>query len=573
MSELFPADPRRGLGPAAVDLADALSTNRIGRRDFLHRGAILGLSATALAALLQACASDESSEPGVGDSASADDAGDPTSASAAGRIAVGVRRGDANSGLDPVNMTEIGTYALVAQSFEYLVGVAADGAVAPTALATSWSPNEDGSVWTFVLREGPTWSTGMPLTSSDVAATMDRVVLAGNAGFDGVVGEGSVSTPDERTAVFALAEPNGNFPALLSPDNPQTLITPVDYRSGTTLDGRVEGTGPWILESFNAPEFVATYRPNPTWWGGNVKSSGIELRGFGDESDALAALESGEIDAVQRVITSSGRSLLGQPAFEMARIASSAHRQFWFNTRRGLFADHRLRSAIAWAVDRRGEVDDSNVGCGVVANDHPIHPDLGSVPFFDPNAVDQRLRDIERSRAFLLDADRTELSAVLHTNETPDSMAAAELLRSSVAAAGITLSIASESDETFYGETWCPPTESEPYCRDSADFGIIENSHRSLPDVALGRTLGSGGVWNASNYRNAEFDRLFRQYRRSIDIDGQRSAIGEIQRIVWTDVPFVITCFDDVVAGSNGSVSGVEVLPSGQVVLVDAARS
>ena len=164
MSGSIPADPRRGLGPAAVDLADALSTNRIGRRDFLHRGAMLGLSATALAALLQACASDESREPGVGGSASVDDAGDPARASSAGRIVVGVRRGDANSGLDPVNMTEIGTYAVVAQSFEYLVGVSSDGAVAPTALAASWSPNEDGSVWTFVLRDGPTWSTGMPLT-------------------------------------------------------------------------------------------------------------------------------------------------------------------------------------------------------------------------------------------------------------------------------------------------------------------------------------------------------------------------------------------------------------------------
>jgi hypothetical protein len=217
MSGISPIDPRRGLGPAAVDLADALSANRIDRRDFLRRGAMLGLSATALAAVLQACASDEGSEPGVDGGARTDDVGNPTPPSTPDRIVVGIRQGDANSGLDPVNMTEIGTYAVVAQSFEYLVGVAADGAVAPMALATSWSPNEDGSVWTFVLREGPTWSNGMPLTSSDVAATMDRVVTAGNPGFDGVVGEESVSTPDERTAVFTLVEPNGNFPTLLRP--------------------------------------------------------------------------------------------------------------------------------------------------------------------------------------------------------------------------------------------------------------------------------------------------------------------------------------------------------------------
>ena len=275
---------------------------------------------------------------------------------------------------------------------------------------------------------------------------------------------------------------------------------------------------------------------------------------------------------MQRVVTAAGRSLLGQSGFEMARVASSAHRQFWFNTRRGTFADHRLRSAIAWAADRSGAVDDVNLGCGVIANDHPVHSDLGSVPFYDPDAVDQRERDIERARAFLLDADRAELTAVLHTSEAPDSVAAAELLRSSVAPAGIVLTIMSEPDDSFYRDTWCPRADVGPDCHESADFGIIENEHRSLPDVVLGRTLGSSGVWNASNYRNPEFDRLFRQYRRSIDVDGQRAAIGEIQRMVWSDLPFVIPCFDDIVAGSRSSVSGVEILPSGQVVLVDAVQ-
>jgi hypothetical protein len=269
---------------------------------------------------------------------------------------------------------------------------------------------------------------------------------------------------------------------------------PIGYRSGTTLDDQVEGTGPWILDSFDAPDVVATSRANPAWWGGSVKRSGIEFGGFGTESGALAALKSGEIDALQRVATASGRSLLGEAGFQMARIASSSHRQFWFNTRRGLFADRRLRSAIAWAVDRNGAIDDLNQGFGVIANDHPIHSDLGSVPFLDPNAVDQRARDIERSCAFLLDAGRRELSAVLHTNETPDAMAAAELVRSSVSPAGITVAVVSEPDEALNRETWCSLAESEPHCSESADFGIIENAHRLLPDVLLGRTWFEWGV-------------------------------------------------------------------------------
>ena len=51
--------------------------------------------------------------------------------------------GDANSGLDPLNMLDLGTYSVLSQSFEYLVGLGDDGDIGPTALATEWTPNDD----------------------------------------------------------------------------------------------------------------------------------------------------------------------------------------------------------------------------------------------------------------------------------------------------------------------------------------------------------------------------------------------------------------------------------------------
>lgn len=535
------------------------------------------MSASTLGTILQACSSDDgegsrgsdSPEPGA---PAANDGDAVDGGAGSNRIVVGVRQGDANSGLDPVNMTEIGTYAVVAQSFEYLVGRAGDGAVEPTALATAWSPNDDGSVWTFTLREGPTWADGSPLRAADVAATIDRLVAVHNAGVAGVLAEGSVEAPNDSTVVFRLSEPFGNFPSLLSPDNPPAVITPADYRSGTTLDSRADGTGPWRLESFDAPTFVAVFRRNPAWWGGRVQVDTVELRGFGDESEAIAALEADEIDAIQRVATTAGRALLEQPGFTMIRERSSAHHQLWFNTRRGTFSDPRLRLAIAWALDRNRGIDDADVGCGLVANDHPIHSDLGSMPFYDPSAVVQRRSDPDRSRALLAAAGGAELRVVLNASERSRAVALAESVRTDAAAVGIEVDVVTEPTDTFYRETWCSTVESGPPCRDSADFGIIDYEHHALPDVVLGRALATGGDWNASNYENSAFDRLLRDYRRSIDLDGQRAAIGGIQRLVWGDVPIVIPCFEDVVAGHTTSVSGMRTYPSGQVVLTGARR-
>ena len=39
-------------------------------------------------------------------------------------------------------------------------------------LALSWSPNSDGTVWTFKLRPGVTFHNGQPMTADDVVYTL-----------------------------------------------------------------------------------------------------------------------------------------------------------------------------------------------------------------------------------------------------------------------------------------------------------------------------------------------------------------------------------------------------------------
>ncbi len=56
-------------------------------------------------------------------------------------------------------MQDLGTYGVIAQCFEFLATLGDDGDIAP-GLAESWEPNEDGSVWTFSLRQGVTWQAG-----------------------------------------------------------------------------------------------------------------------------------------------------------------------------------------------------------------------------------------------------------------------------------------------------------------------------------------------------------------------------------------------------------------------------
>ncbi len=581
---------RRSVGPVEVDLIEAFAQGRIKRRDFVKRGAIVGLSVPFMGAIIAACGDDDDDggEASSGTQASSDTAAgsaapsDTTAGSAApgasgGNLIVAVQQGDSSTGLDPVNMLDLGTYNVVSQSFEYLVGLDTDGNIGPTALATKWTPNETGDVWTFDLRPGVMWQSGSEFTSADVAATMDRLIEVGNAGLDGVIEVGAVDSSDPTKAVFTLVEPNGNFPVLVSLFNAQALITPVDYESGTTLDAQPDGTGAWILESFDASTFSTRFRRNPDWWGGQTPLDTTELRGFADLGTAVTAMQSRDIDVIQQFTVIGGEGLLDDSNFTVLTPPAATHRQVWFNLAQPQFADKLVRQALAWSLDRQQMVDTLFAGRAEIANDYPV---LSSLPFYDPDAAEQRARDIEMARSLMSEAGVDSLSVELQTGDLQEIPDLAALIQQNAAEAGIDITVNTQSNSTFYEAAWCPQLygveSSDPStlpCESSATFGIVDYGHRPVPDIYLGSALSSGGVWNSSNYANPDFDQALSEYRQSVDVDGQREAMGRMQAILWEDVPAVYPYFYNYLSGHDNSVAGVEATALGHTILSAATKS
>ncbi|MEM9035847.1 MAG: ABC transporter substrate-binding protein [Actinomycetota bacterium] len=557
---------RRRANPVERDLIEAHARGAVNRRDFIKRGTVIGLSVPAMTAVLAACGDSDDSTPSTTTGGAEAGGG----AAAGGSLIVANQFGDANSGLDPVNMLDLGTYNVISQSFEYLVGLGSDGNIDATALATSWEPNEDGSQWSFTLREGVMWQDGTPLTSADVAATMDRLAAANNAALGGVIGEGSVDASDPAVAVFTLLEPNGNFPVLVSIFNPQSVITPADYSSGTTLDERPAGTGAWILSDFNAAEFVARFERNPNWWGGETPLDAIELRGFSDIGTAVTAMQSRQIDVIQNFSVIGGEGLLDDANFTVLTPPSSNHRQVWFHVSNGQFTDKLVRQAMAWTFDRQQMVDVLFSGRAEIANDHPV---LSSLPFFDAEAVPQRSRDIDQARALLAEAGVEGLSATLQCGDLGEVPDLAGIIQQNAAEAGFDLQVNVQSNSTFYGDSWCPGGTDEQPCADADEFGIVDYGHRPIPDVFFSSALASGGVWNSSNFANSDFDTQLTNYRAAIDVDGQKTAISEIQKILWDEVPASYPYFFNFLAGHDASVSGVQATSLGHVVLSGASKS
>ena len=85
--------------------------------------------------------------------------------------------------------------------------------------------------------------------------------------------------------------------------------------------------------------------------------------------------------------------------------------------------------------------------------------------------------------------------------------------------------------------------------------------------------LATGGVWNSSNYASEEFDTQLSNYRTSIDVEGQKTAVGEIQKILWNDVPACYPYFYNYLSGHDSSVQGMEATALGHVILSGASRA
>src|SRR5688572_22290106 len=136
----------------AESLKRAFEAGHIDRRQFLRWSSILGLSFHLPVA---ARAQEASPEPVSGGTV---------------RFAA-----DPPATIEPHQLNDDPGIGIVHQVCEMLIDADREGVLQPR-LATSWEPNEDGTVWTVQLREGVTFHDGRPMTSADVVATFQRLV-------------------------------------------------------------------------------------------------------------------------------------------------------------------------------------------------------------------------------------------------------------------------------------------------------------------------------------------------------------------------------------------------------------
>ena len=145
--------------------------------------------------------------------------------------------------LDPIDDHEELGLRVEDLIFRPLVGMDKERRFVP-ALAASWAASSDGLVYDFRLDPKAQWEDGSPVTSDDVAFTIDRVrdpkVPAVNwkPGFEDVA---SVETPDTGTVIVRFRKPYARAAARIH--DPDRLRGRLRARP-SEVDRKPVGTGP-----------------------------------------------------------------------------------------------------------------------------------------------------------------------------------------------------------------------------------------------------------------------------------------------------------------------------------------
>jgi peptide/nickel transport system substrate-binding protein len=548
---------RRRSSEAENHLIDELRVGKIGRREFIRRGTVVGMSVPLLGFIASACGVTREDLEKV-------DPPQTAKPQPGGTIRGGVQR--PAGALDPVTVNDQGGLAILGQSGEYLVWSDRELKAVPR-LAESWAPSEGGQVWRFKLRQGVTFHDGAPLTAEDVAATFNRLAdpdVGSNAlsVFAGVLSKGNAKAADATTVEFQLDAPNGNFPFLVSSDNYNAIIVPASYEGD--WDKSFIGTGPWKLEEYR-PGSGVSYVRNEEYWDPERRTVAdrADFRFYSDEQASVFGLLGNEVDVLLQFSVSGGKALLTDPDVRTIELKASAHRQIHLRNDVEPFKDKRVRQAMALLVDRRALVDGLLDTKSDIGNDSPF------APVFPSTAdVAQRQRDVRKAKELLAAAGMEDgFTVQLNTWDGFEMPDLAQLLQQNVREAGIKMTLKITDAGTYYGEA---TFGNSPWL--DSTMGITEYGHRGVPNVLLGAPLLSKGTWNGAHFKNERYDALVKDYTAAVDLDVQRDTAKQIQELLLDESPILFTYFYYYLTGAKNDVADVEVTAMGHIDLSRTGR-
>lgn len=500
-------------------LEHLLAHGKISRRCFLTRVSALGFSAALSHSFFTVPA--QANKPPKG-----------------GRFRLGLGGGSTSDSLNPATMTDAMTYNINWQIRNCLTEVNNKGNIIPE-LAKNWESSVDAKNWIFKLRRGVEFHNGKTLDANDVVFSINHHRgVNSKSPVKGIVDPiENIKSEDKNTIVFNLKNGNADFPFLLSdPHLPivPTGTTKMDWEKGI-------GTGGYVLLEWE-PGYRAFARRNPNYWKSDrAHFDEVETIGITDATSRVVALNTGQIDAMNRFQLNLTHLLPKARDIQIINVTGTKHYSIPMLTDRAPFNDNNVRLALKFAINRESLLKEIVRGYGAVGNDHPIAPRQKCYA----SELPQRSYDPDQARFYMKKAGMLDYTFRLHAADAAwpgaNASAAAMLYKKHAAKAGIKIEVIIEPDNDYWDDVWMK----KPWV-------MCYWSGRATADWMLSTAYATEASWNDTFWKHERFNVLLKKARAELDDGKRRELYVECQRILNLEGGVIIPMFANIVeAASN----------------------
>lgn len=423
--------------------------------------------------------------------------------------------------------------------------------------AENWDISDDGTVYTFHLRDGLKWSDGSDLTAADFVYAIQRVLTPATGGqyvdiVKGYIknadefyaGEASaedlgVKAVDEKTLEITLKQPTSFFIDLLTMwvfDPVQKATIEANGDKWTTKAETYICNGPFKISEISTGEKIVLAKNEHYWDAANVKMEEVTLRYILDNSTALTAYESNEVDGIRNIPTSDYARLKAEDA-GVYSVPNYGTVYYNINCEREPYNNPLVRKALNLAIDR-----DDIIKNVVQLDATPAYNFLAPGYIVDGKDITEGVSDRGLSEKANAEAAKAALAEAGYPNGegfptlklsyyTDDSVkktaeAVAQMLETNL---GIDVEVNSAEWAVFYDDIINGNF-------DVAAMGWTADYTHPMSFMPL---LVTDDVNNTAFYSNSEYDELVKKAEAETDAAKSAEYILQAQDVVMEEYPFI----------------------------------
>lgn len=445
-------------------------------------------------------------------------------------------------------------------------------------MAEKYEITDEGKKLVFKLKSGIKFHDGNPVTSKDVKFTLESLA---NPKYEGdlasyvqsITGfkefhEGKatelkgVVCPDDNTVEINFDTPYS--PALINIGTlgilPAHIWGKIDiekWGENNEAIAKPVGSGPYKFDSFKVGEF-AKLVANEEYHNGAPKIKNFVFKVVNEETSS-AELINGSIDLVELSnIKADDAKTLNEKGIEVLKYPNSKIQYMGFNLRNKTLQDVKLRTAVAYGIDREALVNGLLEGNGVVINT-PMVPSLWSYP--KEGLVEYKF-DVEKAKALLKEAGYEdtngngivdkggkdlELTLTVPTGDTIREKTGT-IIQDNLSKIGIKVNIEAMEFKAVMQKV-VGDHEFEMYLMGNT----LEADPDPTPNWYSTQATDEKGVfgWNIAGFKSKEADNLMDLNRKATVLEERAKILNDFGKLLNKELPWVPLYASDIVKAYN----------------------